>query len=107
MFAHPKYALCSRRLRTFGVRPLENRLSAVKVIDAGFFYINMNDCTVCVYCGNVESGWGATDDPLQRHPKGYPECCNKRQSASLCSEFITAAHPRFSGYDARHRTFQN
>lgn len=85
----------------------QNRPNAKNLSHDGFFFINMNDCTVRIYCGNVEFGWVAKDEPLERHLKNYPECCKKRAAAKLSIAEIQSAHPRYTKFETREQDFSN
>lgn len=41
---------------------------------SGWFFCNVNDRTVCIYCNTVCHNWMKTDDPYEVHTRLAPEC---------------------------------
>ena len=68
------------RKRTFSHWPSSSSSSsypsASKMIQAGFFYCNIGDRVMCIYCNIICHGWSCTDDddPCEVHRKLSPKC---------------------------------
>ncbi|XP_057322510.1 baculoviral IAP repeat-containing protein 7-B-like [Microplitis mediator] len=73
----PMYPECSsydRRLETFRDWPLTNAQSKEQLAEAGFFYINQNDQTLCYHCGGGLKHWVREDDPWVEHARWFNKC---------------------------------
>lgn len=40
----------------------------------GWFYCNVNDRTICIYCDTICHNWEPTDDPYEVHARLAPKC---------------------------------
>ncbi|CAF1537218.1 unnamed protein product [Adineta ricciae] len=72
------------RKRTFSHWPSSfsssSYLSASQMIQAGFFYCNIGDRVMCIYCNIICHRWSGTDDedPCEVHRKLSPDCAYVR-----------------------------
>ena len=63
------------RNRTFSHWPQLNVPSAAQMIEAGFFYCNIRDRVICIYCNIICQQWNSkTDDPYEVHKNVSPNC---------------------------------
>ncbi|XP_064478350.1 baculoviral IAP repeat-containing protein 2-like [Ornithodoros turicata] len=73
---HPRFERFDVRYATFDgfPGPRTELLSRERLADAGLFYTNKNDETVCFYCGGTLSHWESFDDPYKEHARWHPSC---------------------------------
>ncbi|CAF1233312.1 unnamed protein product [Rotaria sordida] len=63
------------RCRTFSHWPHQKVLSRTQMISAGFFYCNVGDRVICLYCNLICQQWTPyTDDPEEVHQTFSPLC---------------------------------
>ncbi|CAF1204413.1 unnamed protein product [Rotaria sordida] len=63
------------RCRTFSHWPYQNVLSRTQMISSGFFYCNVGDRVICLYCNLVCQQWTPhTDNPEEVHQTLSPLC---------------------------------
>ena len=63
------------RQRTFSHWPHRSQHSAASMIEAGFFYCNVDDRVICLYCNLVCQGWrDSNDDASAVHKALSPRC---------------------------------
>ncbi|CAF1259931.1 unnamed protein product [Rotaria sordida] len=63
------------RCRTFSHWPHQNVLSRTQMTSAGFFYCNVGDRVICLYCNLICQQWTPhTDDPEEVHQTLSPLC---------------------------------
>ncbi|CAF3001899.1 unnamed protein product [Rotaria sp. Silwood2] len=63
------------RRRTFSHWPHRTVPSSARMIEAGFFYCNVCDRVICIYCNLVSQQWTPyTDDPCELHRTLSPNC---------------------------------
>ncbi|CAF4757133.1 unnamed protein product, partial [Rotaria sp. Silwood2] len=63
------------RRRTFSHWPHRTVPSSAQMIEAGFFYCNVCDRVICIYCNLVSQQWTPyTDDPCELHRTLSPNC---------------------------------
>ncbi|CAF1259245.1 unnamed protein product [Rotaria sordida] len=63
------------RCRAFSHWPHQNVLSRTQMISAGFFYCNVGDRVICLYCNLICQQWTPhTDDPEEVHQTLSPLC---------------------------------
>lgn len=73
--AYPCYASKEARMKSFADWPLSNHKSPAELVDAGFFYIGVDDKTLCFFCGGGLKDWEAEDDPWFEHLKWFGTKC--------------------------------
>lgn len=71
---HPRYNTKTKRLSSFKNWPKSMELKIDELSDAGFFYTNVGDQTICFYCGGGLKDWNMTDDPWKEHAKWFSKC---------------------------------
>ncbi|CAF1008044.1 unnamed protein product [Rotaria sordida] len=63
------------RCRTFSHWPYQNVLSRTQMISSGFFYCNVGDRVICLYCNLICQQWTPhTDNPEEVHQTLSPLC---------------------------------
>jgi hypothetical protein len=63
------------RRRTFSHWPHRTSPSAAQMIEAGFFYCNVGDRVICIYCNLICQQWTPhSDDPCEVHKTLSPNC---------------------------------
>jgi hypothetical protein len=62
------------RQRTFSHWPLGTTPSSTQMINAGFFYTNIADRVICLYCNIILHQWTQADDPSEVHETLSPDC---------------------------------
>ena len=63
------------RKRTFSHWSLRTIPSIAQMTEAGFFYCNVGDRVICIYCNLICQQWTAhTDDPCEVHKTLSPNC---------------------------------
>ncbi|CAF1261960.1 unnamed protein product [Adineta steineri] len=63
------------RQRTFSHWPHRIILSTAQMIESGFFYCNVGDRVICIYCNLICQQWTPhTDDPCEVHKTLSPNC---------------------------------
>jgi hypothetical protein len=63
------------RKRTFSHWPLCTTPSSAQMIEAGFFYCNVGDRVICIYCNLICQQWAPhIDDPWEVHETLSPHC---------------------------------
>jgi hypothetical protein len=63
------------RRRTFSHWPHRTSPSGAQMIEAGFFYCNVDDRVICTYCNLICQKWTPhTDDPCEVHKTLSPHC---------------------------------
>jgi hypothetical protein len=63
------------RRHTFSHWPLHTIPSSAQMIEAGFFYCNVKDRVICIYCNLICQQWTPhTDDPCEVHKTLSPHC---------------------------------
>ena len=70
----PQYASYETRLQSFALWPTSIVQSKEQLADAGFFYTNIGDQTVCYHCGGGLRDWEPNDDPWVEHSKWFSKC---------------------------------
>lgn len=71
---YPMYARIEERLETFKNWPKSLKQKPKELAEAGFFYINVGDKTVCFCCGVGCKFWEEHDVPWEEHAKWSPNC---------------------------------
>ncbi|XP_018331060.1 death-associated inhibitor of apoptosis 1 [Agrilus planipennis] len=99
--AHPNYALLEKRLASFSEWPPSIKQTPKQLAEAGFFYNQKGDQTICFYCGGGLKDWVPCDDPWEQHAKWFSNCgfvrlqkgseyisevCNRLENAVITSE---------------------
>lgn len=75
---HPSQASKDARFRSFVGWPVSSPILPKALIDAGFFYIGIQDYTRCFYCDGGLCNWEAGDDPWEEHARWFPQCAYVR-----------------------------
>lgn len=73
----PRYSMFTtkeERLKTFRDWPKSLKQKPDELAEAGFFYMNVGDKTVCFYCGVGCKDWEENDVPWEEHAKWSPSC---------------------------------
>lgn len=71
---YPMLARKEERLRTFKNWPKSIKQKPAELAEAGFFYMNVGDKTICFYCGVGCKAWEEQDVPWEEHAKWSPDC---------------------------------
>jgi hypothetical protein len=61
------------RVRTFR-RAAQQNFCRENMVKAGFFYCNVDDRTICIYCHLICQQWSPVDDPCEVHKTLSPGC---------------------------------
>lgn len=69
-----RYANIEARIATFDTWPPTKIQTKEQLADAGFYYTEANNLTVCYYCGGGLDGWEPEDVPLLEHLRWFPKC---------------------------------
>lgn len=62
------------RKKSFANWPSNNKPTTDSLAEAGFWYIDVEDCVRCFFCGGGLREWRANSDPKTEHLKWYPHC---------------------------------
>jgi len=72
----------------------------------GWFYCNVNDRTICIYCNTICHNWTNTDDPYEVHARLAPECpfvLSISPSPSSSKDSLSLLNQNLEGkFQARH-----
>ncbi|XP_077488826.1 baculoviral IAP repeat-containing protein 7-like isoform X1 [Amblyomma americanum] len=71
---HPSQASPDARLRTFEKWPSTCAKRPLELVQAGFFYIGVQDYTKCFHCDGGLCNWDSGDDPWEEHARWFPRC---------------------------------
>lgn len=71
--AHPDKATLESRMDTYKETPI-TATKAVELAEAGFFFFDHPDKTVCFHCGVGLHQWEHQDDPWDEHLRHSPRC---------------------------------
>lgn len=72
--SHSKYSTYESRLESFAEWPKSLKQKPVKLAEAGFFYKEVGDQTLCYHCGGGLKDWEDNDDPWEQHALWFPKC---------------------------------
>lgn len=64
---YPNYAEFKNRLISFKKWPSQSGQSAITMSEAGFFYSEIRDITICFFCGLALCDWIRSDNPWDEH----------------------------------------
>ncbi|MCK5894136.1 MAG: hypothetical protein KAG53_06920 [Endozoicomonadaceae bacterium] len=70
---HPEYTLLSARKESFVNWP-SDKIAANYLAESGFWYIGLEDCVRCFFCGGGLREWEADNNPMVEHQKWYSDC---------------------------------
>lgn len=62
------------RLETFKNWPKGLNPKKEDLADAGFYYTNIGDQTICWYCKGGVKDWEPNDNPWEQHIRWFPNC---------------------------------
>ena len=70
------YITPQQRMDSFRTWPNRSSscLTPKKMVEAGFFYVNLSDHVRCFHCGGGLRNWGENDQPWEEHARWYPHC---------------------------------
>ncbi|XP_077525639.1 death-associated inhibitor of apoptosis 2-like [Haemaphysalis longicornis] len=71
---HPEQASPDARMHSFEKWPSTSPKKPVELVEAGFFYIGLQDYTTCFQCDRGLCNWEASDDPWEEHACRFPRC---------------------------------
>ncbi|XP_077525638.1 death-associated inhibitor of apoptosis 2-like [Haemaphysalis longicornis] len=71
---HPEQASPDARMRSFEKWPSTSPKKPVELVEAGFFYIGLQDYTKCFHCDRGLCNWEASNDPWEEHARRFPRC---------------------------------
>lgn len=71
---YPMFTTKEERLKSFKDWPKSMKQRPAELAEAGFFYLNSGDKTVCFYCGIGCKHWEEDDRPWEEHAKYSPNC---------------------------------
>lgn len=72
--AYPSLTRTEDRLKTFKNWPTSMKQKPHDMAEAGFFYMNVGDKTICFYCGVGCKFWEEDDVPWEEHARWSPDC---------------------------------
>ncbi|KAL0275463.1 UNVERIFIED_CONTAM: hypothetical protein PYX00_003299 [Menopon gallinae] len=72
--AMPRYSTYESRLKTFERWPADHGLRPEALAEAGFYYLQYHDKTMCFHCGGGLKNWEADDDPWVEHARWFDKC---------------------------------
>jgi baculoviral IAP repeat-containing protein 7/8 len=104
------------RIQSFSNWPHCTPSSAV-MSSNGWFYCNVNDRVICIYCNAICHGWTNTDDPGEVHKNLSPQCPLVLSIPSLSNspsivnttlgETLQPCHASMCEISKRQTTFEN
>lgn len=119
------------RQRSFSHWEWKNDPFTVRMIVAGFFFCNVHDRTICLYCNLICHEWKLdSDDPIEVHKTLSPQCpyvlstlinnpaisctivaindpTEHMTTESNATECTTPCHPKYSDLNVRLESFKN
>lgn len=72
--AFPEFMTKMARAKTFTDWPKSKNQRPDELSDAGFFFTQKNDRTICFSCGGGLCDWAEQDDPWEQHALHYRNC---------------------------------
>lgn len=93
-----KYSTYETRLRTFESWPKGEVQSPEKLAEAGFYYNQIHDNTLCFHCGGGLKNWEVDDDPWIEHARWFQKCgfINIQKGPEFVQEAISKKSPILS-----------
>lgn len=70
----PGYERFDNRLKTFETWPQSSTQAPTRLAEAGFYYTQKHDQTICYCCGGGLKDWQLGDDPWEEHARWFPKC---------------------------------
>ncbi|KAL3882668.1 hypothetical protein ACJMK2_028985 [Sinanodonta woodiana] len=77
---YPYYSMLTSRLESFRGWPSYVKQKPTDLAVAGFYYVGVDDCVRCFFCGGGLKSWEEGDDTWEEHARWYPECAFLKQS---------------------------
>lgn len=71
---HEQYIMHDARLETFKHWPESAMQPPDRLAEAGFFYVQLEDGTLCYWCGGGLKDWEPNDEPWVEHALNFPGC---------------------------------
>ncbi|AAC97724.1 ORF MSV248 putative inhibitor of apoptosis protein (IAP), similar to Orgyia pseudotsugata NPV GB:U75930 [Melanoplus sanguinipes entomopoxvirus] len=71
---YPYYITLQSRINSYENWPISLFFKINRLCEAGFFYTNIGDITVCFNCGLKIKNWLYYNDPWIEHSKWSPNC---------------------------------
>ncbi|KAK3585157.1 hypothetical protein CHS0354_034289 [Potamilus streckersoni] len=76
---HPHYSTLTSRLESFRGWPSVAVPKPSQLAAAGLYYVGVEDCVRCFYCGGGLRSWEEGDDPWEEHARWYHNCAFLKQ----------------------------